>query len=631
MKELINVTAEQNASATCKPKPLDLDPSVYLRNDYVVVDFETSNKDHGSPINPDNCLVLAAWVGGKEHPSFTSSLGVRTQFGNEFEQRNLLDDIGKASFVVAFHAKFECGWLLRCGVDLRTLIVYDPMLGEFVLAGNRKPIGGLSLDSTLKRYGLGRKMSYVSNLIAQGVCPSDIPLRDLEEYCVRDVRRTHSLFLRQRQELAVQRLLPVLYGRCLQTPMLADIETRGVWLDEERVRTQAVVTLREWNRLDGELQGFTGAVNWNSPKQVCGLLYEKLGFEELKDYRGTIVRTDSGAKSASETTISRLRPRNDEQSKFKALWLKLAPLKKQVSTLETMRGICDEDAGHFFATFNQAIAGNHRLTSTGGKWGLQLQNSPRAFKGLFRARDKGRQLAEGDCPQLEFRVGVDLSGDPVGRGDVLARADIHSLTSHITGFSRQEAKPHTFKPLYGGRSGPPRLRAYYDAFRQRYSCMYDHQMEWVYTVLETKKLQTATGLVFYWPDTEVTRSGFITNTPAIFNYPISMFATADISQLSLCLLWHMLGGMDSVIVNTIHDSGVLDCPDEEVDKVRELMVYCYTEKIYDVLHRLYDYSFRTPLGLGFKSGTHWGVGVEIKHEPEGRFKFTSDKATEISL
>lgn len=622
----------QGAVSLKKPHPLDLDPSVYLRNDYVVIDFETTNLDHGNPATQGNSLVFAAWVkGGGSLQRVRGQEQVRGHFGNEYEQEELLEAINQASFVVAYHAKFECGWFKRCGVELRSLIIYDPMLGEYVLAGNLKPVGGLSLDATLKRYGIDGKMRYVSALIESGTCPSRIPRGDLRTYGECDVRRTHDLFLQQRKRLFAEGRQRVFYGRCLQTPMLADIESRGVHLDRERVQATRNDVLGEYARSDASLQEFTGDCNWDSPKQVGALLYDKLGFQEAKDYRGRVIRTGGGGRSASVDTIDRLDARTTNQRKFKALWNTLAPLKKQVSTLETMWKICEEADGHFFASFNQAVTQNHRLSSTGAKWGLQLQNTARSLKKLFRSGRQGCGLADGDCPQLEFRVGVDLSGDPVGQEDILARADVHSLTSAVTGFSRQESKPHTFKPLYGGRSGPKRLRDYYDAFRNRYRGMYDHQMGWVYSVLETGRLLTATGLVFFWPDTSMTASGYITNTPSIFNYPISMFATADISQISLLLTWHGIKGWDTHIVNTIHDSGVADVPKEEACKFEQLMVQSYTSDVYSALDKLYGYRFNTPLGLGFKYGEFWTEGEERKYEPAGRFKFTSDTPTTIKL
>lgn len=621
-----NVKADTGVSAR-KPKPLDFDPSVYLRNDYVVLDFETTNKDHGNPANPSNELVLACWLEGS---TGLAQYQIQSHFGGEYDQERMVEAIQRASFVVAYHAKFELGWLRRCGVELRDLIVYDPMLGEYVLYGNIKPRGGYGLDASLERWGIPGKMRYVSELIAAGVCPSTIPTGELQRYCERDVRRTHDLFLRQRRRVVAEGKQRVLYGRCLQSPMLADIESRGVQVDADRVRVDHVDTFREYNRLDGELQAFTGVINWRSPKQVGSLLYDKLAFSEPKDHSGNIIKTPAGARATAEGVVASLKPRTEEQHKFQALWSVLAGLRRQTQILESLRGACDEDMGRIWASFNQAVTQNHRLSSSGGKWGLQFQNFPRDFKPLFRARERGWAIVEGDCPQLEFRVAVELAGDTVGLADVLARADIHSLTSAITGFTRQEAKPHTFKPLYGGRSGPPRLRKYYDAFRRRYNRVYDTQMGWVYTVLESKQLTIPTGLVFSWPDTEVTSSGYITNTPSIFNYPISSFATADISQLSLCILWHHLRGLNSFIVNTIHDSGILEVLKEELDIVRRLMVQSYTIDIYDALDKLYNYDFRCPLGVGIKCGEYWGEGEEEKHE-SSRFEFTSDSPTRIVL
>lgn len=620
-----------------KPRPLDLNPEVYLRDDYVVLDFETTNLNRGSPVNRDNRVVLAVWRLGPLHPNknrapteFESSLEGRgrrvfAEYGSEYQLGRLLEDIERASFIVAHNAKFELGWLLRAGADLRKIIVWCTQIAEYVLAGNRKFTGGLSLDSTLERYRLGNKLSYVRALIEQGICPSTIPIRDLTEYCNMDVDRTKSLFLRQRQSISDKSLSNVLYGRNLCTPMLAEIESRGIQLDVERVRTTAKSQIREHSRLVEELGTNYGGINWNSSKQVGELLYSKLGFAELKDYKGTALRTATGKPSTDDSTISKLRAINKDQKEFKKLYLELAPLKKQVQILEKMLGACAEDNGLIYATFNQTVTQTHRLSSTGGKWGFQFQNIPRTFKSLFRARNKDWKVIDADCPQLEFRVGADLADDPVAKADVLGRFDIHKFTASILGTSRQDAKPHTFKPLYGGQSGTPRERAYYAAFRERYSRIYDTQMSWVYDVLEHKCLRTPTGLVFYWPDTRVTSSGYITNTPSIFNYPIQMFATADISQLSLLLVWHALGAesMESYISNTVHDSGVLESPSVELGQVKEIIVDSYTNGIYNVLARLFDYNFHMPLGVGLKTGEYWGDAAnEEKFENESKFEWS---------
>ncbi|PWG73366.1 hypothetical protein DF186_23440, partial [Enterococcus hirae] len=65
------------------------DPEIYLSDNYVVVDFETTNLEKGSPINPDNRIVLATWKCGKGE--------VKYKFGSEFEQEELISDINSCS------------------------------------------------------------------------------------------------------------------------------------------------------------------------------------------------------------------------------------------------------------------------------------------------------------------------------------------------------------------------------------------------------------------------------------------------------------------------------------------------------------------------------------------------------
>ena len=52
--------------------------------------------------------------------------------------------------------------------------------------------------------------------------------------------------------------------------------------------------------------------------------------------------------------------------------------------------------------------------------------------------------------------------------DVLDGTDVHSYTASIIGCSRQDAKAHTFKPLYGGVSGTRNQQAYYQRFKEKY-------------------------------------------------------------------------------------------------------------------------------------------------------------------
>jgi len=198
----------------------------------------------------------------------------------------------------------------------------------------------------------------------------------------------------------------------------------------------------------------------------------------------------------------------------------------------------------------------------------------------------------------------------VAKRDIETGADIHAFTASILGTSRQNAKAHTFKPLYGGQSGTPKEQAYYQAFREKYKGIYETQKGWTLEVLKTKKLRIPSGLIFYWPDTETTRSGYIKNTPAIFNYPVQSFATADIIPLTLVLIWHGMRELDGFLCNTIHDSVIAEISETSLDAYIKLTVDCFTNGVKRLLKSLYNVDFQIPLGVSIKHSSHWGEGKE---------------------
>ena len=85
---------------------------------YIVLDFETTNKEKGSAVCEDNQLVLACWRVVQHDGSFVD----KHWFGGEYEQDELVQDIQGAQFVVAHNAKFELQWLRRCGIDLHKVL-----------------------------------------------------------------------------------------------------------------------------------------------------------------------------------------------------------------------------------------------------------------------------------------------------------------------------------------------------------------------------------------------------------------------------------------------------------------------------------------------------------------------------
>ncbi|MDJ0764874.1 MAG: DNA polymerase [Myxococcota bacterium] len=620
-------------------------PGIYWSNNYVVLDFETTNASKGSALDPKNRLVLSVWSLGPGHPRLQGGEASRFQasWSNEFGLGDLVQDIRDADFVVAHNAKFELQWLERCGLDLGRTLVWCSQIGDYVLGGNRWQYARLSLEKCAERRGWAGKVGLVSKLIKAGVCPSEIPKRWLLKYCVQDVALAERLFLDQRSELGREGLLPIQYTRCLLTPVLADIERNGMQLEPSAVSEKLLEVEREYAKLQEQMEEFSGTINWASGPQVQKYLYEELGFDELKGPGGRPLRTKpskrfpQGQPKVDEDTILSLKAKTPKQRKFKKLFAEHQKQYYQLTKyLRKMGECCDEAKGVLMAEFNQTNTQTHRLSCTGRRFKIQLQNPPRKYKPLFKSRRPGWLVGEADGAQLEFRVAGHLGRCEVALADIESGKDVHLQTasvlneveeSEVKSEQRQDAKADTFKPLYGGQKGTRAQERYYAFFREHYSGITETQRGWVDEVLEHKCLRTEWGMKFYWPYAKMSKTGYLKEEPSICNYPVQSFATADIIPIALVYFWHRIREQQCrmYIVNTVHDSIITELPPEEVEVFHALSEQCLIRDVYPYLSTVYGVDFTVPLGAGVKCATHWSGSDAEEYLPGQDFLDQADK------
>ena len=508
-----------------------------LSDSYVSLDFETTNEEKGSPINPVNDLVLACWTVVKD--------GVRTRkhiWGDEYEMQELLDDIASVDKVIAHNAKFELGWLRRCGLDLRSVLVFDTMLAEWVILGNRKM--PLNLEETSKRYGLRGKRKLGAKSIKYGIPTQDIPQSWLLPYCFDDGDLAEQIYLQQRKVLSDLGLWHIALVRMLTCPALADIEFAGCQLDRAKVLEWHGKYVEEYNQIGAELASKFGNINFGSSQQLAKLLFEDLKFSVPRDHKGKPMVTPKGAPKTDAESLSKLTAGNARQQEFLDLYTKYNQLDALLSkNLDFFKGVAEHDDAVFYGILNQGQTGTHRLSSSGRKRkfpgtkkekGAQLQNMPRSFKELFTAHDEDYVIGEADGAQLEFRVAAEMGHDDVARREIEDGTDIHSVTSEVLinaghpefkGLTikqgRQAAKSRSFAPLYGGMGRGEAEQQYAAFFKQKYHGISSTQRDWCLEVLEHGKLRTPYGMIFYWPGTKMSRSGYIDNSTAIHNYPVN--------------------------------------------------------------------------------------------------------------
>jgi DNA polymerase I-like protein with 3'-5' exonuclease and polymerase domains len=557
-------------------------------------------------------------------------------YGNELQMGELAQALERADFVVAFNGKFDIGWMLRAGIDPYRLILYDPMIAEYCIAGNIKK--NLSLDALAKEYIGEGKRAFIDICMKKGIDPEDMPKSKLIERCDMDVLQTRDLFLAQREKIIRSGLLGHVYTRSLLSMPLADIESKGMHIDADRVQGLYLDSAAKLAAATQAVDEFTGGINPRSPKQVKEFVYEELKFKPKMKGKG---RNATPILSTRTEDLLLLKATNNRQRKFLELKQDFARHNADVGkNLLFFHGVAtdkrdDIPANTFYAQFNQCVTVTHRLSSSGiprtfghiqddkGKVitkSVQFQNFPRKYKPIFCPRNKDWVMGESDGAQLEFRVAAFLGQCQVATQDIVNNTDVHIQTATVLTDNgqetiRQDAKQHTFKPLYGGQSGTKAEVAYYEWFKEHYKGIGDTQQAWIDQALKTKKVRLVHGFTFFFPECKMSGSGYVAGTTNICNYPVQHFATAEIIPIAVTYLWHLMREMESFLVNTIHDSAISELHPDEVDTFREYSKYAFTYLVYHYLKEVYDVEFNVPLGIGCKVGEHWGEGTELKCVP----------------
>jgi DNA polymerase I-like protein with 3'-5' exonuclease and polymerase domains len=529
--------------------------------------------------------------------------------------QELLDDVMSVDFIVAQNLKFELQWLKRCGLELRDVLGYDTMLAEWVLDGNKK--SPRDLASLAKKYGVPGKVDLVNKFIKAGVATRDIHPKWLLEYCYADVEATRMVFEKQAPVVSECFVWHLVHVRNLTCSVLADIEFEGLQLDTERVMEEYRRVMKIKEELGAKLAEMTGGINLNSGKQFAAYLYGVLGMKEALDWRGKPIRTKGGDASTNAKVLALLKPETDKQREFLDLY---KTYNKVVSLLEKnldyFKRTCEEKGGVFRGNIQQNVVQTHRLASSGipvvfagmkKAKKVQLQNIPREYKKLFWSGDEDWDIFEPDGSQLEFRVAVDLGNDEVGLAEKAKDR-------------RQESKKHTFRPLYGGSSGSPALVAYCEYFKDKYKGISETQRGWALKCVDKKQFTTPYGMTFYFPDTKMNKRGYINNTTSIYNYPVQGFATGEIIPIAMVYFWHRTRDIRLRIFCTIHDSIAAKVHKDDVELAKAAAKQALTYDVYEFLHRVYNYDFHVPLGLGSKIGKYWSEGPEEKWDvwPDGR-------------
>tara|TARA_B110000881_G_C18584951_1_gene524161 strand:- start:943 stop:2397 length:1455 start_codon:yes stop_codon:yes gene_type:complete len=257
------------------------------------------------------------------------------------------------------------------------------------------------------------------------------------------------------------------------------------------------------------------------------------------------------------------------------------------------------------------------ITATGRFSGRNpnMQNMPRGgtfpVKRVFISRWEGGQILEADFAQLEFRAAAFLAQDETAMHEIDTGFDVHSYTAKVITdagqkTSRQEGKAHTFAPLFGatgyGRSKAE--EAYYIHFIEKYKGIAAWHKNLADEAVRFNKITNVSGRQYAFPDVKRNQRGGVTHFTMIKNYPVQGFATGDVVPVVLIELEERLNHLQSCLVNTVHDSTVVDVHPEEKDEVLQI-IDNMNEGLNDLIEKAYGVVMNVPLLLESKIGPNW--------------------------
>ncbi|CAN5405095.1 DNA polymerase I [soil metagenome] len=485
---------------------------------------------------------------------------------------------------VAHNWVFDLKILQRAGFDPGP-ISSDTMIASFLLNPERANSIGLK---DMAAQWLGIKMTSISELIGEGgdmVTMAGVTIEDSSRYACQDADVTlqlHNLFLPKLKEAG---LLPIFEEIELPLiPVIAAMELEGVAIDRAHFGQLSTDTEKDMERIALEIFRIAGRqFKINSPKQVGELLFDELKLPGKK-------KGKSGAYSTDVTVLEALKNEHPLPAKL----LDYRQVEKLKNTyIDPLPGMVNVKTGRVHTSYSQTIAATGRLSSSNPN----LQNIPiRSEAGLrvrrgFVARQPGWKLVSADYSQIELRILAHISGDAALREAFASGGDIHILTaskifnvplSEVTSTQRNSANTINFGIVYGmsdfrlGRDlGISRATA--KQFIEDYFRVYAGIQRYIE---ETKESTRRTGFVTtlrgrrrFIPDINARNMNIRNGAERIaVNTPIQG-SSADMIKLAMIRVAKRLreDGYRAQMILQVHDELIFDSPDEEVDRLIEMV------------------------------------------------------------
>ncbi len=492
------------------------------------------------------------------------------------------------------------------GPDIKK-ICHDIKEAQCFFLQNNTPLTGISFDVMIAAYLLDSSLSSFDF--------GELAYRYLQQRCaaenmrpedkLRIVTQLEPLFKEKLKESSQEKLFYEL--EMPLTSVLADMQVQGVKVDAAALSILSNELERRLIDLRTEIYRLNEGeeFNLNSPRQLAGVLFEKLGLTPVK-------KTKTGL-STDEEVLRKL----SKAHKLPLLILEYRNIAKLKSTyVDSLPSLISPGDDRIHAVFNQTGTETGRLSSHSPN----LQNIPAKgdiaalIRKSFIARN-GCYLVCADYSQIELRVLAHFSKDETLLSAFSKDLDIHRYSaslifqtdeSSVTGQMRETAKRINFGIIYGMGSFSlakdldiPAGQA--QAFIEEYFLRYPRVKRYIdmqaKRARETGYVETILGRRRYLPGIN-SKNGALRSFAErqAVNSPIQGSA-ADLIKLAMVNIHKILEEkrLKSKIIMQIHDELVLEVVKDELNEVTGLAR--------DEMEGAYRLA--VPLRVNIKKGKNW--------------------------
>jgi DNA polymerase I-like protein with 3'-5' exonuclease and polymerase domains len=455
-----------------------------------------------------------------------------------------------------------------------------------------------------------------------GASSWDIPLKEkvkpnskkVEKYLGEDLEKPWQLFRYFKSKMNT--IQEKIYKKILMKEYLfyRKVEQNGIYLDQEGLEETRVKYKKKQKIALKKLKS-QHDINWNSPKQVQDALYNKEDLPVLKLSKKT------GNPSADASTLRKLKAKGHKiagelldykfyfgaNSKFLNKW-----------------GDYASYDGRIHPSFNitNVITGRTSCSNP------NLQQVPRnpELRNLFIAPE-GRSLLEADYSQIELRIAADYANEPEMLRIYREGGDIHSETgASVSGVSvkdltkdqRTKAKAVNFGFLYGMSArgfityafdgygvvfSITEAQRYRDLFFQKYSNLLPWHNEIIAICRANGGVENRFHQFRALPD--IYSSSWKERSAAerrAINTPVQGTASILLTMAAYEIDKKLSREFDIKTVCTVHDSVIVDVPEEDIDEITVQMERIMRNP--SILEE-FNIKFKIPLEVDIQAGP-WG-------------------------